>query len=132
MVNELTVFPEAVWICEPRISKSGSATVIKKPKKKLKIAIFIGVFEVATSTDICSPIGFMDRSMPNKNTERPNSSKMLPIIKRIKTSASTSTIIKHSNNTNITTGNKLRITSLVFSNSRLMANLPYFLRIRFR
>ena len=50
MVCALMPPPEASCTCLPKISRSGSATVTKKPSKKAMPATFRRVLEVATST----------------------------------------------------------------------------------
>ncbi len=124
--------PEAFSICDPRISKSGSATVIKNPNKKLKKAILYMDFDVAISLDICSPMEFIDNSTPHKKTDSPIKRSKPPITKRNITSVSTSTTVKQSKSTNNTTGNKVWVTSFVFSKRRFMESPPYVLPIYFQ
>ena len=127
IVKELKLPPEAASTWPPSISKSGSATVIRKPSKKLKIAILTGVLEVATSVDIWSPIGFIARSTPHRKMVKPIRSKKLPTINLIITSVFTSTIVKQISKTSPTTGKRVFVTSLVFSKSRLICHpLAFF------
>ena len=116
--------PDADSIWEPRTRRSGSATEIKNPKKKLSKAILVNPFEVAISCDMCSPIGVIDNSTPHKKTDSPINRRTLPIINRIKTSVSTSTIVKQRSTTNITTGIKVRATSFIFSAIKFMLLPP--------
>ena len=124
------VAPEAISTCEPSTSKSGSAMLIKKPKRKLREAILNSELEVAISLDICPPIGFIARSTPHKKIDNPIRRITLHIIKRIITSVSACTIVKQSTITKSTTGSRVRVTSLPFSKSSYITSPLILFRLR--